>query len=248
MSSYTCKRCHKSYSRKDKLKIHLKSKSADCPATYSDITRDDLYNEVNNRNYGKQIKYEMETNNFTYTKCSEAFRKHILRTEMSSVADINNAQEVISNSFPYLVESYPPIVKERINQKSSRISDVIDFILKPVFELNVDMLQRYNPDDTSYKDLMECWEPPELMAARSKILLKSNITNEMYYFKYPSKIISKMFRMVRAILMGYNLLEHKINNNSYSCWKIYDADGHDLDDTEKEINLAIHRLLKHYYK
>ena len=70
----------------------------------------------------------------------------------------------------------------------------------------------------------------------------------MYYFKLPSEIISKMFRMVRAILMGYNLLEHKIDNNSYSCWKIYNADGTDLDDTEKEINLAIHRLLKHYYK
>jgi hypothetical protein len=142
---------------------------------------------------------------------------------------MNNADEVISNSFPYLVESYPPIVIERINQKSSSISDVIDHILKPVFELNVDMLQQYNPDDTSYKDLMVTWGPPELIAARSKILLKSNITNKMYYFKLPSEIISKLFRMVRAILMGYNLLEHKIDNNSYSCWKIYNADGTDLD-------------------
>ncbi len=57
--SYTCKRCHhKPYAQKKALLKHLISKTQECPATYSDISRDDLYKIVKDPHYLKKLKLE----------------------------------------------------------------------------------------------------------------------------------------------------------------------------------------------
>jgi len=56
--SYTCKRCHhKPYAQKKALLKHLISKT-ECPATYSDISRSDLYKIVKDPHYLKKLKLE----------------------------------------------------------------------------------------------------------------------------------------------------------------------------------------------
>ncbi len=57
--SYTCKRCHhKPYAQKKALLKHLISKTQECPATYSDISRDDLYKIVKDPHYLKKLNLE----------------------------------------------------------------------------------------------------------------------------------------------------------------------------------------------
>ncbi len=51
---YICKRCHNEYSQKDKLKQHLRSSTAECEATYSDISREDFLKIVSDPDYRKK--------------------------------------------------------------------------------------------------------------------------------------------------------------------------------------------------
>ncbi len=207
--SYLCQRCrNKPYAQKKALLAHLKNtKTQECPATYSDISREDLYNKVKDPHYLRKQTTTTKPHNLLKSSSPLSYKK---RTPWSHIEkcitrpfSYNNdpythwqyASEQFYNNFKDVIYvhdkgAYVEILYEKNTILVLTPAQVISNLLKGFYDWIGDIPTKFGYEKNSFfhkrKDTEKKFNETENNTMMWKEFLK-------FFLKYKNKDIQKKY-------------------------------------------------------
>jgi hypothetical protein len=196
---------------------------------------------------GKSFKYpsKLQEHLNSKKKCSPPAATYVY-----AKCDEETKQALFEDFSPYLrrrlwfdfITDYPIEVRNKINEKSTSIEEIVEMLLIPIFKINPGLIKGYGFDEKHIDS--NCF----MTSFKSPCQVKIN--NQYYTREYPDDILNIFEVCIRFILESYNIISHSIDRK-YAVWQICNSENIESQEisvkTYRKVLKAIHNTIINYF-